>query len=589
MIHFIDFEVFEYNWLAVIIDPAREKIHKIWDNPGALAKYYEDFKHEIFCGYNIAHYDQYIFQSILCGFNPKEVNDYIIVKDKPGYYFSPLLKNYPLIVYDAMVRNRGLKQLEGFMGNKIKESDVPFDIKRPLTDAEKVEVEEYCIHDVDQLMEVFAETQKNFEAHMMLIKTFGMPLHYLSKTQAQLSAMILGCNFQSRDDEWDIEIIDTLRISKYNDVVKWFTDPANHRYDAEYSRQVAGVDHIFAWGGLHGARPSYHSKGLIIHVDVNSFYPAIMIEYDLLSRNVRDKSKYREIRDLRIKYKNEGNPLQAPYKIVLNATYGICKDKHSSAFDPRQANRICVNGQLLLLDLIEHLEVIPGFELIQSNTDGLIIKIPDTDEAFAAVDDICYEWETRTRMGLGFDYVEAIWQKDVNNYLFKYSHGKKAGKLERKGAYVKELSPLDNDLPIINKALVNYMVYGTPIDITINTCNDLKDFQMVKKISGKYNYITHGSEFAKVRNQAGGYDTKCIKQGEILSEKCIRCFASNRSRDGALHKLHATTGRWAKLENTPEHAFIWNDDVNGVICPNYLDKTWYINKAKERLEGFGVV
>ena len=71
-----------------------------------------------------------------------------------------------------------------------------------------------------------------------------------------------------------------------------------------------------------------------------------------------------------------------------------------------------------MLDLIEHLEAVQGFELIQSNTDGLIIKIPDTDEAFNAVDDVCYEWESRTGMKLDFDYIREIWQKDVNNYVF---------------------------------------------------------------------------------------------------------------------------------------------------------------------------
>ena len=180
MIHFIDFEVFKYNWLAIIADPSREKISVIWDDPDRLLEYYNDFKNEIFCGYNIAHYDQYIFQSILCGFNPKEVNDFIIVDDKPGYRFSPLFRKFPLIVYDAMVKQRGLKQLEGFMGHKIKESGVSFDIDRPLTEDEKKEVEAYCLHDVDQLMEVFMETKDDFDAHMMLIKTFELPLSYSS-------------------------------------------------------------------------------------------------------------------------------------------------------------------------------------------------------------------------------------------------------------------------------------------------------------------------------------------------------------------------------------------------------------------------
>ena len=36
-------------------------------------------------------------------------------------------------------------------------------------------------------------------------------------------------------------------------------------------------------------------------------------------------------------------------------------------------------------------------------------------------------------------------------------------KLERKGAYVKELFELDNDLPIVNKAIVKYISQGIPV------------------------------------------------------------------------------------------------------------------------------
>ena len=28
-----------------------------------------------------------------------------------------------------------------------------------------------------------------------------------------------------------------------------------------------------------------------------------------------------------------------------------------------------------------------------ANTDGLIVQIPDTDEAFAQLDEVCYRWE----------------------------------------------------------------------------------------------------------------------------------------------------------------------------------------------------
>ena len=237
----------------------------------------------------------------------------------------------------------------------------------------------------------------------------------------------------------------------------------------------AGVPHTFAWGGLHGAIDKYHGEGIFVNVDVSSFYPAIMIEYGFLSRNVANPEKFREIRDTRLKLKAEGNPMQQPYKIVLNSTYGAMKDKYNALYDPRQANNVCVAGQLLLLDLIEHLE--PHCKLIQSNTDGLFIKLHHEND-LDIIKEICKEWENRTRMSLDYETFTKIYQKDVNNYIVIHEDGS----YESKGAYVKKLNNLDYDLPIVNKALVEYFINSTPVEETIYNCNDLKEFHMVVKV-----------------------------------------------------------------------------------------------------------
>ncbi|MFK9139762.1 hypothetical protein ACFDBB_00005, partial [Staphylococcus epidermidis] len=55
-------------------------------------------------------------------------------------------------------------------------------------------------------------------------------------------------------------------------------------YDKSLKTTIAGVPHEFAWGGLHGARKNYFANGYFLNVDVASYYPALMIEYDYLSR-----------------------------------------------------------------------------------------------------------------------------------------------------------------------------------------------------------------------------------------------------------------------------------------------------------------
>lgn len=568
MFNFYDFEVFKQDWLVVIINPQTREKTVIVNDPEKLREYHQAHKAEIWIGYNSRSYDTYILKAILLGMNPKDVNDYIITQGNKGWSYSSLFQQIQLYDYDCMSKFFGLKQLEGFMGNDMRESTVPFDIDRKLTDAEIAETIEYCTHDVEQTMEVFVRTKETYNAHVAMLKAFDLPIHNISKTQAQLSALALGCQKKEHDDEWEYSFVPTLRIKRYANVIDWFDMQREARnYSSRLVIDVCGVPHQFGWGGLHGApEKPLHRKGLLIHVDVASFYPSIMIRYDMLSRNVKDKSVYKRIYDTRIALKKAGKKKeQAPYKIILNSTFGICKDKHNAAFDPRRANEVCVNGQLLLLDLLEHLE--GHCELIQSNTDGLIIQIPDTDEAFDMVDDICAEWEERTGMNLGFDVISEIYQKDVNNYLFITEDGS----IERKGAWVKELNDLDNDLPIVNKALVAYMAEGVPPAFTIRDCNELKQFQKIVKVSSKYECAWHN-----YHNPEG---------------KTFRVFASkNQAKDTYIGKVKIKDGKRVieKFANTPECCFIENGEINGKTVPVNLDKSWYVRLAENRLKQFGV-
>ena len=574
---FYDFEVYKHDWLAVFINPAYEREEIIVNCRETLERFYNNEKYNIFVGFNSRHYDSYIFKSILCDFNPKEVNDWIITQGKPGWQFSTLFRNINLNNYDVMTAiDRGLKIFEGFMGNSIKEASIPFDIDRPLTESELEEIIEYCRYDVDQTIEIFLQRYKDFEAHRDLVKLASddgsFKIALISKTKPQLSAQILGAKKQQYNDEFDIDFPQSLRIEKYTSVVDWYKDPANRKYKVDPNNpksknhnlktMIAGVPHVFGWGGIHGALPKYNGRGCYINMDVASYYPALMIKYGLVSRSVRNPAKYKEIYHKRLQYKQEGNALEKVLKLVLNSTYGAMKDKSNPLYDPLQANRVCIFGQLLLLDLMERLEA--HCQIIQSNTDGVLIKLHNYND-YDKIDDICYEWEQRTDMLLEFEEFTKIFQKDVNNYIIVDTQGN----YKSKGAYVKSLSPLDYDLPIINKALIAYMVLGTPVEKTINNCNKLKEFQLVTKISGKYTAIFHGDR--------------------ELKEKCIRVFASKNEADAGVTKLHAIKGNYAKLSNSPPHCFIWNEEINGVEVPAKLDKQFYIDMVIKRLAGFGVM
>ena len=565
MLNFYDFEVFKRDWLTVIINPIEKTETVIVNDPEKFKEYFEAHKNEIWTGYNNRRYDQYIGKGILLGFDPKKINDYIIVQNKGGWQFSSLFNQIPMINFDVMLRtDTGLKSLEAFMGNDIRETSVPFDIDRPLTPEEIAETVKYCRHDVEQTIEVFLNRKAEFDAAMGLVKIFKLPLSYMGKTGAQRVAKILGGLGKKFDDEFEFPIVDTLRLDKYSECMRWYRNPLNHDYKKKQTVMIAGVEHTLAWGGLHGAISKYYGEGVFLMADVTAYYPSLQLRYKFGYRNMGNPENFEKIHNENLRFKELGDKkARLPYKIADNAISGQLKDKFSPLYDPRDNNAITVNGQLLLVDLLEKLE--PHIEqLIQSNTDGILIKLHSIDDC-EKIDDIVWEWEERTGMRMGFDLYTKVFQKDVNNYLLVAADGK----TKTKGAYTKSLSPVDFDLPIINKALVDYMVHGTPVETTINACHELKMFQKVVKLSGKYWRAWHNSKF--------------------MSEKCYRVFASTDRNDTYIGKCKSKGATIEKFGNTPEHCFIDNGNVNGKTTPNNLDRSWYINLAKDRLNQYGVM
>lgn len=572
MLNFYDFEVFAYDWLVVIINPYEKLVTKIVNDKEALLKYYEQHKNEIWVGYNNRRYDQYVMRAILCGFNPKEISDFIIVKDRKGFEYSSLLRQFPFVNYDTMLRtDTGLKSLEGFMGNDIRETSVPFNIPRKLTQKEIEDTFKYCTHDTEQTMEVFTNRIEEFNAKMGLINIFKCPMSDMGKTNAQLVAKICGGKGHKYNDEWEFPFAPSLRLTKYDHIRRWYRDPKNFDYKKNQKETVAGIPHVFAWGGIHGAIRRYYGEGIFIMADVTAYYPSMQKKYKWGYRNMACPENFEKIHDENLRLKATGDKkARLPYKIADNSISGQLKDQYSSLYDPRENNAICVNGQLLLLDLIEKLE--GKCELIQSNTDGILIKCPkyrerDWHKWHDEIDDIVYEWEQRTGMQMEFSFYKKVFQKDVNNYLLVGFDGK----TKTKGAYTKSLSPLDFDLPIINKAMVEYMVKGIPVEKTIRECDELIMFQKIVKLTGKYDYVEHN--------------------GQRYDFKCYRVFASRVACDGQILKCKRVGPdlKKDKFGNTPGMCFIDNSDIKGKKTIHRLDLEWYIDLAKRRLSQYGVV
>lgn len=575
-------------WCVVFIDYESKGMRIIKNNVDELRSFYNTCKDDIFIGYNSRNYDQYILKGLLLGMDAGHINDELIEHHKKGYQVVSGGNRVQFYNYDCATGFHSLKQLEAFMGSEIKESDVPFTIDRPLTEDEEKDLIKYCIHDVKETINVFEKSRGNFDSHIKLMEMNDMDINLMSKTNAQLTAIILEAEKKKLpEDEFDFIYPDTMDINKYTNVVEWFKGVKdNYTKDSkkiEYICDIAGMETTYALGGVHSAIPNYVEEGILVSADVASLYPALILEYGLMTRTVESDDKFRNIRDTRLEYKKAKNPMQAPLKIVINSVYGCFGDQYNNLYDPKMMRSVCVSGQLLLTDLVEKIE--PYCQIFNLNTDGVFFKV-DSYETLDKIKAIAKEWETRTRLDLEWEEYVKVIQKDVNNYIIVDKDGKYKGK----GAYVKDLSELDYDLPIVNEALVNYFVYETPLAETINNCTELHKFQKVVKLTSAYKYAMKNCTFSKrkVLNEVTGkMNTKTLwdENGEILQDKTFRIFSSVDENDGGIFKRKEGKNP-EKFANTPDNCFIDNEDVTNKVTPDKLDRQFYIDLAQKRVNQY---
>ena len=593
-IHGYDFEVFtKINWFCVtfINYEDRNKEVVIVNDRAKLIEFYNEYKDDIFISYNGRQYDTGIFKGILDGMNVGYVNDKLIKEGKKPFQVVKNAKKYPLNDYDTILKDKSLKQLEAFMGDDIRETEVDFNIDRPLTEEEIKQTLYYNHHDVIEVLRVLDYCWDDFEGQLDIIELYGLDMSYFTKTKVQLavSPKILNAVDQhTLDDEFDIRLPETIQLSdKYRFIPEWYMNPKNWRYkehlrseDNQHNNQlcctVAGIPHVFAWGGCHGADDKEAVfEGIILHADVASMYPTTDIEYGLLSRKFKNPDDFKQMRDFRLKLKSEKNPKNKALKPMINGVYGAGKDRNNPSYDPLMANLTCIFGQMFILDLIDKLE--PYCRLLQTNTDGIFV-LCENEEMKNKVIEITNQVGKRLKMEFEIDEYTKLIQKDVNNYIAV----KKNGELECKGAMVKFNKPIDNDLPILNDAVRNYLAYDIPVEQTINECEEYIKFQKVIKLSAKYKEIWYG-------NGVSGKDNKITSiNGELLKGKVHRVFASKRQLDGSIYKLKIEKGvkSYEQFANTPTHLFIDNEDVHDKSIPEYLDKEYYINEAKKRIDMF---
>ena len=563
---YYDFEVFKKDWLVVFKNNDLYTI--IVNNDTQLKEFINENSNKIFVGFNNYNYDDMILGAILLNKDPFEISSKII-NDKVK--IPQRLNLLTLDVMQELQLGVGLKSSQGNLGMNIVETEVEFDLDRKLNEEEIERTIKYCKNDVNSTELLFEKRQDYFQAKFEIVKEFNLPINCVKNTRAILASKVLKC--RKTDNKHDRLLIDYDQNINFDIIpkeVKEFFKKAEYDYRCGEDYQniekrklelnIAGVPHTVAFGGLHGAIEKYNSDGLFLQVDVGSFYPSLMINDSFMSRASEEPQLFKKLYDTRMELKREKDPKQQIYKILLNSTYGAMKSEYNTLFDPKQANNICVNGQLILIQLILELE--PYCQLIQSNTDGILLKY--NEKNYHTIVDIVNDFGKRFNLKFDIDKIIKVAQRDVNNYAIQYENGK----IKSKGRFSKYKGGgfEQNSLSIIDKCLVNYYIENKSVHETIIETyknDDLEAFQIICKMGSTYDGMYYE------------YKDELIK-----TQKVNRVFATRDKDYGGIFKRKKES--YQKIANTSEHNIIWNDDIKN-FDKTKLDLNYYINLCKKNL------
>jgi len=365
-----------------------------------------------------------------------------------------------------------------------------------------------------------------------------------------------------------------------NQLKRLIIDPNNTKNSFDKTFVYHGIETIIGLGGIHACcnRGIYESsENWIIHdKDVTSFYPNLSIQNDLKPAHLGKSftKVYNNIFENRKKIPKT-DPVNYVFKIILNSTYGLSNEANSYLYDPLFTMSITINGQLLILKLVEMLVLeIPDIVIYQENTDGITIGY--TPDKKNIVEKVSKEWEKLTNLELEDAYYKKMVIMDVNNYIAQTE----TNKLKRKGLFAYSIKEDNFDYHknhsflIIQKALEAYFINQKDPEEFIYNSKDIFDFLGAVKSKSDFNvnlYIVKDREFFVEKQQK-----ICRYYISKKGGKLIKDF-----KDGRQSSVHAKNV--CSIVNKIESKDVKDYDIN---------YTWYITEVKkiinliENVKGF---
>ena len=316
-----------------------------------------------------------------------------------------------------------------------------------------------------------------------------------------------------------------------------------------FSKEIEfyGTKYTLATGGIHSQDPPRicrsDDKFVYLHHDYTSYYPSIMISYNIAPKHL-DRATFVKMVDYlkqtRVKCKHtpdsEGHVMEGvpnkigaeALKIVINSIYGKLGSELFFLYDRFAQMQVTINGQLMTMTLIEELEL-NGIHVISANTDGIVIKLPR--DKFDVYKEITDRWNETNKMGADYEEYQMIASRDVNNYFDIQTDGT----IEYKGAldpkqYLKELKK-GYDAPVVAIAVFEYLVNNVPVMTTLRNHKDILDFCKTQNVGRQFEVVYDVCEKGVITH--------------IHSQRHVRFYVSTKGV--IIQKENKTTGARSNL------------------------------------------
>ena len=537
-----DIEVFPNCFHCLVSDSESHKKYKfeISNRKNQLEElidffYFKRVEH-IMCGYNNHHYDDIVINYMIFFRNTMKRFDYLKICNSLYYLSKAIIesektenidkiKQYKYANYfysfDLMTmlysaaKQKSLKEVEILLGmDNVQEFEAGFDQR--LLDSEIDDMIKYNENDVDATELLLNTVKDEVDLRLEVEKEWGFDALSMSNIRIGEEILLRKSNLKGVALEEAKSKIRRVAKIENKDIILPFIQYSNPKlkevlldvknatcYPCKSDKKQKNYEKKFVLsntcysigeGGIHTINEPRIFKPTadqyIGHSDVTSMYPSLAIIYKWLPVHLGKEfwNVYESLYKERVIAKRNHDELKAKaFKFALNSPIGKMQNESSWAYDPLNAYKIRMNGQLILLMLVDRLLSI-NCKIVQVNTDGVVYIADKANREL--INQFIHEVENITKLHFDSDDYESFYQYDVNNYFGirkGYSQSGDPSLIEKKGKFITEIGLNNSMTPVvISKAVINYFLTKEPIDKFVKEDKNIRDFLMSQSVNREF-------------------------------------------------------------------------------------------------------